>query len=709
MKNFKKTIIVFIALCQTFMLVSCGKEPIEMVNIPGQNYKMSTTEITQKLYESIMGENPSHFKGENNPVEMVSWYDAIYFCNKLSKKCGYAPVYSVSGTTDVTKWNYTPHQEEEIKGEVTQNTSADGFRLPTNSDWVYAAKGGQNYKYAGSNNIDEVAWCGENSNGTTHPVAQKKANGYGLYDMTGNVWEWCWNSDDSDNRYIRGGDWCSSAVSCTVSDRDLSCAYSRYDDSGFRVVRTVKSTQKSVKKKIVKGKDPIEMVNIPGQNYKMSTTEVTQGLYESIMGTNPSHFKGENNPVERVSWYDAIYFCNKLSEKCGYTPVYSVGGTTDVTKWNYTPHQGDLIEGYVTRKTSADGFRLPTEAEWVYAAKGGQNYKYAGSDNIYEVAWYKDNSGETTHPVAQKKANGYGLYDMTGNVCEWCWDSYDFGLNRRYVRGGSWNYSEDYCTVSYWISYYAYCRYYDYAYFRNYYDGFRVVRTAESIQKSVEKKIVKGKEPIEMVNIPGQNYKMSTTEVTQGLYESIMGENPSYFNGENNPVEMVSWYDAIYFCNKLSEKCGYTPVYSVGGTTDVTKWNYTPHQGGKIEKEVARNTSANGFRLPTEAEWVYAAKGGQNYKYAGSDNIYEVAWYKDNSGETTHPVAQKKANGYGLYDMTGNEWEWCWDSNGSGYRYFRGGSWNYSEAYCTVSYGLYRSADYRSNYRGGIRVVRTAK
>lgn len=213
-----------------------------------------------------------------------------------------------------------------------------------------------------------------------------------------------------------------------------------------------------------------------------------------------------------------------------------------------------------------------------------------------------------------------------------------------------------------------------------------------------------------MIAVPGKEFSILATEVTQELYQSVMDKNPSGFNEEKNlPVEQVSWYDAVYFCNKLSDICGLTPVYAVDGEPDVGKWGYAPHKGNKITGTVSQNKNADGYRLPAVAEWQYAAKGGQDYKYSGSDNLDEVGWYGGNSGSKTHPVAQKAHNGYGLYDMSGNVGEWCWDSSDIRFiRYFCGGNWCYGANDCEVGsdYGFGISADdTRSNV--GFRIVRS--
>lgn len=215
-----------------------------MVKIPGKNIKMMSTEVTQKLYQMVMVENPSKNKGANNPVEEVSWYDAIYFCNVLSEKSGYEPVYSVNGETDVSKWGYTPHKDKEIKGGVTWNEKANGFRLPTKTEWEFAAKGGQNFIYSGSNNLDAVGWYERNSGDKTHPVAQKRPNGYGLYDMSGNVWEWVWDAGYDDERWYCGGSYLNDAEYCEVSPRYAESAYYRGYHRGFRVARSLAAGEK---------------------------------------------------------------------------------------------------------------------------------------------------------------------------------------------------------------------------------------------------------------------------------------------------------------------------------------------------------------------------------------------------------------------------------------------------------------------------------
>ena len=163
------------------------------------------------------------------------------------------------------------------------------------------------------------------------------------------------------------------------------------------------------------------------------------------------------------------------------------------------------------------------------------------------------------------------------------------------------------------------------------------------------------------------DYYIGETEVTQELWKAVMGSNPSSFSGTNLPVEFVSWNDFQTFITKLNQLTG------------------------------------KKFRLPTEAEWEYAARGGnksKGYKYAGSNTLSDVAWYEDNSGRTTHPVKQKQANELGLYDMSGNVWEWCLDWYGSysssaqtnptgpssgSYRVLRGGCWGNSASYCRVA------------------------
>ena len=620
-------------------------------------------EVTQQEYQKIMGSNPSVNKGGNLPVEFVSWSDAANFCEKLTGR-------------------------ERSAGRLPEGYV---YRLPTQAEWEYAARGGnksKNYIYSGDNNIDAVAWHKNNSGGSMHEVGSKPPNELGLYDMSGNVWELCldWygaysTKESADpvnlvagkNRVMCGGGYTNSSF---PGARSYTAPENKHPAIGFRVVlaafipaaasaapaaQAAAAPLPAINSSWTVPELNMQMVYIePGtfmmgsnnatdrekpvhrvtltKNYWIGKYEVTQQEYQKIMESNPSEHKNNKLPVECVTWNDAVSFCEKLTEieRCA----------------------GRLPDGYM--------YRLPTEAEWELAARGGnrsKGYEYSGSNEINAVAWYVDNSGNTIHDVGTKLPNELSIYDMSGNVWEWCHDWFvtyrtgnvidpagpESGKNRSF-RGGT--YRNNLCQAA--------SRWFCPPVYKADGLGFRVAlapvlpgTVSTAAQPATNSNWTVPELNMQMVYVePGMfmmgegksKHRVTISrglwigkyEVTQQEYEKIMGSNPSQRNGKMLPVECASWSESVTFCEKLTELA---------------------QRAGKLPDGYV-------YRLPTAAEWEYAARGGnksKGYEYCGGNDIDTVAWHKSNAGETTHEVGTKLPNELGIYDMAGNVWELCLD------------------------------------------------
>ena len=231
-------------------------------------------------------------------------------------------------------------------------------------------------------------------------------------------------------------------------------------------------------------------------------------------------------------------------------------------------------------------------------------------------------------------------------------------------------------------------------------------------------------------------FYMSDHPVTRAEYKKLVGKVPSYedaydkdgneLTGDavgNNPVNCISWYEAVVYCNKLSMKEGLTPCYAIGKKTNPNDWGQVDHTSEERWKTIVCNFTSDGYRLPTETEWEWAARGGERYDYAGGSYLDDVGWYKANTSGT-RDVKTKKPNAYGLYDMSGNVLEWCWDWNNYNLssatgptgesmgqrplRILRGGSWKSKDEDAQVNSRSCANPSYINNYFG-FRLVRSVK
>jgi formylglycine-generating enzyme required for sulfatase activity len=398
---------------------------------------------------------PGFTQSQDNPAVCISWNDAVAFCKWLSEETG------------------------------------DYYRLPNEAEWEYACRAGSD----GDDAIgpDEVGWYRDNSGGATHPVGRKEPNAWGLYDMRGNAWEWCtdvwhcnykgapadggpWLREDSlpgvaIRRVLRGGAWCRRSFELGSTYRYRGTEDFRSDGTGFRVVLSKAPADEESEVKMQAQKDSsgqevtmsesdievdgltFEFVRIPageflmgsedddwekpvhrvriGHSFDMGRTEVTVRQFRlftdstgyqtdaekerwawtrtgerdwdpvlAVCWWNLPFEQSDDDPVTCVSWYDAMEFCKWLSEKTG----------TQI--------------------------RLPSEAQWEYACRAGTTGQFAG--DVDRMAWHRANSGLRTHPVGQKKPNAWGLYDVHGNVWEWCLDMWHSGYEEAPNDGSAW-------------------------------------------------------------------------------------------------------------------------------------------------------------------------------------------------------------------------------------------------------------------------------
>ena len=663
--------------------------PEHEVKVSG--FYMGTHEVSWRLWREVRDWAVSNGypdladvgvgKGDTHPVHSVNWYDVVKWCNAASERAGLQPVYYVSQGGAVYKTGTT----------VYIDYSKQGYRLPTEAEWEKAARGGlsgkrftwgdtishkeANYKandshwrYDVSGQRKDTFHPDFDGGGRPHtsPVGSFPANGYGLYDMSGNVWEWC--NDWYDRSYYsrspsidpegpalgsgrvrRGGGWFSHALHCRVAIRGYYSPDNRRNIYGFRLALSHKTQL---------GSNAAAQVSNP-----MARSESTGATLE---GRPPSS--------KSLVILEATYGAK--------------GAFNDVLSTLNDKIVNDSITLQVNNRTMGGDPKVGTrKALYIrYAIEGMEYTKTVEEDRTLSLPEKKD---RITEQRRLHQATGKQTPPRQFPVPV---DAHNFAL----IPAGAF-------TMG---------------------DGLDNMKDA----------------PEHEVKVSG--FYMGTHEVSWRLWREVRDwavsngypdlADVGVGKGDTHPVHSVNWYDVVKWCNAASERAGLQPVYYVS-------------QGGAVYKTgttVYIDYSKQGYRLPTEAEWEKAARGGLSGKrfpwgdtishkeanyYANSSRFsYDVSGQRkatfhpdfDGGGRPyTSPVGSFPANGYGLYDVSGNVWEWCNDWYESSYysrspgtdpqgpstgskRALRGSTWHNDAPFCRVADRNISIPDFRSIFLG---------
>lgn len=666
------------------VLVEGGVFDNGVSNVTLSSFYISESEIRQADFYPLMGGCPSAGQdlGLSYPANGISWFQAIAYCNKLSIAEGLVPCYAYDGFgTNPNDWPIgwdVDSNQDKIKANWY---SANGYRLPTEMEWMFAAQGGsvtQNYQYAGSDTLGNVAWYEGNSANNRHQAMSLNPNELGLYDMSGNVMEWCWDYQASNypsgdqlnpigpltgsSRIVRGGSYNRSDQFCNTDYRAWLPPSTHTSDTGFRICRQIMpstilgsvdfslpsgiytelmelslsctnpnaairytlngSTPTEFDGNLYNPSEPIRIFSnvtikaiafLPGflsspvavaeftffndypddfvfvpdgaftnessnvfvSSFFIDNTEITQAEYQAIMSENPSTGYGEGTtyPVYGVTWFDAVEYCNRRSILEGLQSCYTYQGFgTDPDFWP-SGWNTDANHTKISLDINQNGYRLPTEMEWMYSAKGGrysQAYIYCGADDPDSVAWHNGNSAGTNHPVGNLNPNELGIYDLGGNVSEWCWDIYDnypitdldnsygpvTGTNR-VLRGGDWSSPANQCTAVFRSAANPTTQ--------NSFSGFRVCRSAIATYTACEAPLISPE-----AGFYNQAIYASLTSQTPGTYfhYTIDGTEPGITNGTLYTAPVYLYRDTEF--KALAFHAGYHPSTVVMAEYSIT-------------------------------------------------------------------------------------------------------------------------------------------